>query len=293
MEDQNKLGPIGKLIESSGNIILILPPQPSQDQIGSALSLHLALKDSGKKTQIGCGSEVEVDQKIFGANEISDTIGSKNLVISFDYREDDLDKVDYDAREDGKFYLLIKPKSGSPVPDAGSVKFSYSGAEADLVIVFGISNLEELGKIYAEEKNFLDNANVLSINNNVQPVTFTKNLLQKQNCSYAEMIAHLLETSNLKVGSHSAMNLLNSIYEETGNLTSSKITAETFSSLAFLMRSGARLPNQQIFVPRFAQPPFFEVPHAPESPEDVQVEEDPRQVPLDWKQPKIFRAGDL
>lgn len=293
MEDQNKLGPTGKLIESSGSVIIILPPQPSEDQISSALSLHLALKDSGKNSQIGCGSEVEVDQKIFGASDISDSIGSKNLVISFDYSEDDLDKVDYDAREDGKFYLLIKPKPGSPVPDAGSVKFSYSGAEADLVIVLGINNLEELGKIYAEEKNFLDNATILSINNNVQPVTFTKNVLQKQNCSFAEIVAHLLESTNLKLNSQPAMNLLNSIYEETDNLTSSKITADTFSSLAFLMRSGARLPNQQIFVPRFSQPPFFEVPHAPESPSDIKPEEDPRQVPLDWKQPKIFRAGDL
>jgi hypothetical protein len=292
MEDQNKLGPIGKLIESAKSFIIILPPEPSQDQICAGLSLHLALTESGKQSQIGCGSEVEVEQRAFGTTKIADTIGSKNLVISFEYAESDLDKVDYDTREDGRFYLLVKPKSGSPVPDASNVKFSYSGAEADLVIVLGINSLEELGKIYAEEKNFLDSTTILSLSDNAQSVTFTNNILQRQNCSFSEMVVHLLETTSLKTTAHSATNLLNSIYQETDSLTSSKISADTFSSLAFLMRSGARIPNQQIFVPKFAQPPFFEVPHAPESPADLQSEEDPRQVPMDWKQPKVFRANN-
>lgn len=293
MEDQNNTGSLSKLIESAQSVILILPPEPSKDQISSAMSLHLALKESGKESHLGCGSEVSPDPKIFGNHEIADTIGSKNLVISFDYDENDLDKVDYDVRSDGKFYLLVKPKTGSPAPDVSNVKFSYSGAKADLVIVFGISSLEELGKIYAEEKSFLDDANILSINNISRPVAFTPNIIQKPNSSFAEIITGIIEKTGLQIPIPSATGLLSSIYEETSDLTSPKITADTFASLAFLMRAGARLPNQQIFAPRLSQPPFFEVPHAPTEIDPVEPEEDARQVPMDWKQPKIFRAGDL
>ena len=152
MEDQNKFELTQKLLESATSIIVVIPPDPSQDIISAGLALHLTLKNTGKKSQIGCGSEVHVDPKISGAQEISNTIGDQNLVISFDYHEDDLEKVDYDVRPDGKFYLMIKPKAGAPVPDVSNVKYSYSGANADLVITLGINSLEELEERLKEIK---------------------------------------------------------------------------------------------------------------------------------------------
>lgn len=280
MEDQNNIGPVGKLIESAKSVIVVLPPEPSSDLVAAGLSLHLSLKESGKQSQLGCGSDVQVDGRFKGAEEIVDSIGSRNLIISFDYHEDDLEKVDYDVRSDGKFYLLIKPKSGAPVPDTSNVKYSYSGASADLVITLGVNSLEELGKVYADEKTFLDGAQILSLNITPRPVTFTGNLFQQPLGSFSELVAQLLEKTKLKVSSDAAFNLLNSIHEETQGLTSPRMTAETFSSIAFLMRSGARLPNQSAFVPKFTPPPFFESP------------EEPQAIPTDWKTPKIFRATD-
>lgn len=121
-----------------------------------------------------------------------------------------------------------------------------------------------------------------------------------------------------------ARNLLQFIYEETKNLTSPKMTAGTFSSIAYLMRNGAKLPSQQTYTPRFAQPTFFEAPHAPLSTSVIPTEVEESQttnigdeenipmpqeenkpyvippsklteqpVPNDWTKPKIFRAGDL
>lgn len=321
MEDQNQFSSPKKLFDASSSFIVALPPDPSLDIISAGLSLHLSFLASGKKSQIGCGTPVHVDPKIVGAQEIADSIGAKNLVISFDYHEDDLEKVDYDVRSDGKFYLMVKPKAGSPVPDVSNVKYSYSGAEADLVVTLGINSLEELGKIYADEKNFLDEAKILSLNISPRPVQFTKNLLHLSSISFSELVTELIEKTDLKVSGDSAKNLLSSIYEETKSLTSPKMTASTFSAIAFLMRNGARLPNQQAYVPRFSQPTFFEAPHAPsvissevERSQTVNMNEEenipmpqeenkpyvippsnlPDQaVPNDWTKPKIFRAGDL
>ena len=324
MEDQNQFSSVKKLLEASTSIIVVLPPDPSLDMVSAGLSLHLSLLASGKKSQIGCGTTVHLDPKIAGAQEVTDSIGTKNLVISFDYHEDDLEKVDYDVRPDGKFYLLIKPKAGSPVPDVSNVKYSYSGASADLVITFGINSLEELGKIYADEKNFLDEAKILSINTSPRPVQFTKNLLHQSAISFSELVSELLEKSGLKISGDAAKNLLSALYEETKNLTSPRMTANTFSAISYLMRNGARLPNQQAFVPRFSQPTFFEAPHNPSvilseqgesngshstdvSDDDnipmPQEENKPyvippsklsnQEVPNDWTKPKIFRANDL
>ncbi len=308
MDDQNIFEQAQKLLETATSIIVVLPPDPSTDIISSGLSLYLSLKQAGKKIQIGCGSEVHVSEKIKGSQEISDTIGDQNLVISFDYLEENLEKVDYDVLPGGKFYLMIKPKAGAPVPDVSNVKYSYSGAQADLVITFGINSLEELGKIYAEEKKFLDSVKILSLNNSARPASFTPHTLHKPLGSFAELVTHLLEKITIAPTRDASANLLNTIYEETKSLTSAKMTADTFSAISFLMRNGARLPNQQAYVPRFSQPSFFEAPASPHA-TPVQDEDNiplptegdsfgsadeqtPEQIPQDWTKPKIFRATD-
>lgn len=295
MNDQNQYQTAQKSLEEAKKVLVLLPPMPTEDLVNAALSLHLALVESGKQSQIGCSSEIEVNPSILETEKIKDSVGSRNLTISFDYHEDDLDKVDYDVRADGKFYLVVKPKTNAPVPDVSGVKFSYSGADADLVVVFGIHTLEELGKIYSEEKTFLDSANILSINNSPRTVSFGCQSLHLLISTYVELITQLLEKSALKLSEAAANNLLFGIYDSTNNLTSPKVSADTFATVAFLMRAGARLPNQQRNVPRFAQAPFFEIPthsqpEIQEDPRDEIVDEPP--IPQDWKKPKIFRAGE-
>ena len=293
MEDNKALTPLKNDLNSAKSIIIVLPPDPSKDLVDAGISLHLALKESGKQSQIGCGSEIHVDSSTEGASEITDSIGSRNLVIAFDYLEENLDKVDYDVRDDGKFYLLVKPKTGSPVPDISNVKFSYSGATADLVITLGINSLEELGKIYADEKNFLDSADILSLNITLNPASFTGKLFHKAVNSFSELVSNFLEKTGLKITTPIARNLLKNIYESTGSLTSPRLTADTFSSIAFLMRAGAELPTAKPQMPNFSQAPFFEVPESStEIPEEniPLPEEENQPVPSDWHKPKIFRV---
>jgi hypothetical protein len=295
MEDKKPETNALNLIESAKSVIIVLPPDPGKDLVAAGISLHLALKEAGKTSQIGCGSEVHVDSQIEGVTEIVDTIGSRNLIISFDYQEDDLDKVDYDVRDDGRFYLMVKPKADSPVPDISGVKYSYSGASADLVITLGINSLEELGKIYADEKNFLDNVTTLSLNNTLHPAAFTGNFYHKNIGSFSQLVAGLLEEIKIKITPLIAQNLLTTIYEESNNLTGSHITADTFSSIAFLMRNGAHLPGQKVRTPRLSQAPFFEIPEAPATPVEDNIplpEEENASVPSDWNKPKIFRVGN-
>ncbi len=290
MNDQNRYSTARESLEKASKIIVLLPPEPSEDLLVASVSLYLSLVESGKQVQIGCGSEISPKQKIKGLEHIKDTVGSRNLIIAFDFPESDLDKVDYDVRQDGKFVLMIKPKADSPVPDASQVKFSYSGANADLVVAFGIHALEELGKIYADEKAFLDVAKVLSLNISPRPTSFVAENLHLFLPSYTELVAFLLEHSNLKPSADAASNLIQSIYSITQGLTSTRINADIFSVISYLMRSGGKLPNQNAPISRFTAPSFFEAPQDSSPTEEV-VEETP--VPSDWKKPKIFRANEF
>jgi len=284
-------------LQDKQSIVVILPPNPSSDMVAAGLSLHQTLKNSGKDSQIGCSPPLPRIPNLDEQDEIVESIGSKNLIISFDYPEEYLEKVDYDVLPGGKFCLMIRPKDGSPVPKTSDVKYSYSGANADLVIVFGINSLEELGKIYADEKKFLDSTKILSLNITGTIPDFTPNVFHHPLSSFAELVTLLLEKTSLVPAPPAASNLIRFIYEITSNLTSPKTNAETFSSISFLMKNGGRLPNQSPanpFASRFSPPAFFE-PHPspvgagfiPPAPTD----NDSAPVPSDWTAPKIFRAN--
>ncbi len=295
MEDNQAFLSIKNRLSSAQSIIIILPPDPGKDLLDSGLSLHLSLQASGKQSRISCSSEIHSVPGIEGLSEITDSIGSRNLVISFDYREEDLDKVDYDVRDDGRFYLLVKPKENSPVPDVNSVKYSYTGAAADLVLTLGVNSLEELGKIYADEKSFLDSAEIISLNTSLAPTTFTANYYHQPASSFSELVAGLIEKLDLKLTSASANNLLQNIYAATANLTSPQITADTFSAIAGLLRFGAVVPSSVPQQFTFSQPPFFEVPQPQPQSQPLAISlppaPDTQPIPADWNGPKIFRVN--
>ncbi len=293
MEEEIKNNPLKQLFNSANSVLVLLPPDPSQDLLSAGLSLYQSLKSVGKTSQIGCGSSSVNFPSLVGAEEIVESVGNKNLQITFDYLESHLEKVDYEASPDGKFSLVIKPKEGSPVPEASHVKFSYSGANADLVIVFGINSLEELGKLYADEKRFLDTAKIVSINTIGQEAAFTPNMFHLANTTFCELTCLLLQRIEIVPPLDAANNLLNTIYQNTDKLTSPKVSADTFGNISYLMKNGAKLPfqttpfsllNQPPVKPAFFDPPTDRFP----TPQDL-VE----NVPQEWKSPKVFSADQV
>jgi len=307
INDQN-LKTITQELNNAKSAIVLLPPVPNENQVIAALGLHLSLIASGKKSQIGTSKLPELnDQKIFGLDQLKDSIGNQNLIINFQFQEKNLEKVDYDVDEQGNFILLIKPKTDASPPDTSKIKYSYSGANADLVITFGINSLEELGKLYSDEKKFLDNAKIISLSQITKPSTFaTYSLHTNTVSSLAELVTIILNKAQFKLTSDTAGNLMQSIYKATTNLTSPKVSADTFENIAFLMRHGAKPPQDRIaqgftkpapapFPSQFPSPvPTFQRPIMPpqplQSPQPIQ-ESQTGSIPQDWQKPKIFQSS--
>ena len=312
MFDQNLVSEAKTALAEAKSVAILLPPEPTTDMVASALGLFLSLKEAGKVAQIGCGSPIKVENAdLFGVDQIKNSIGNQNLIISFDFKEEDLKKVDYDVDENGKFMLLIQPQPGSPAPDTSSINFSYSGASADLVFVFGIASLEELGKIYADEKAFLDHAKIISLSLSSKPGNFSAIALHSQAAaSLAEIVTFLLRSGEIKPSPDAANNLLSLISENTRNFSSAKVSADTFETVAYLMRAGGHLGRSPLAATsRFGAfppspfggapfmggedpmgPPMFDDEPLPPSPFDLPPRL-PRPVLTDWKKPKIFKSG--
>jgi nanoRNase/pAp phosphatase (c-di-AMP/oligoRNAs hydrolase) len=290
MFEPTQITPFKSAVDQAKSIVIALPPDPDVDTISAGLGLFSALSALTEKVvKIGCSSPVKVTSaRLFGIEQIQDNVGNQNLVISLDFQEEKLDKIDYEKTEEGKIRLLIKPRPGETAPDSKTINFSYTGANADLIITLGIQSLEELGKLYSDEKPFFDQTDTANFSLSNQPTSFAKYSLNKPTAScLSEIIVMVAKTMNLTLNPDASSNLLLAISDATLNYTSLKTSADTFETTAFLLRQGGRrLPN-------LAQQPTFT---PPQITQPVQVPASPvtssTPVPSDWKKPKIYRSGD-
>lgn len=277
MIEKSRLDQLKTELAKAQKVLILLPPDPDSDMLASALALHLSLSQMGKKSSVGCSSPVKVgDSRIFGVDEVKANIGTRNLVVSFPYEESAIDHVSYDIDETShKFNLLIKPKDGT-ILDPKTVEFSHTGADADLVITFGISSLEELGRLYAEEKQFLDKATIASIRRGVPgSASFAAiDLTVARALNLAELTTFVIREADIKITNDAATNLYRQILVAGNNFQAPQVTADTFEAVAFLMRHGAQ---------KVAGATPTRVPEA--------VSVQPTKVPADWQTPKVYRGG--
>ena len=275
-ELKNKLG-------TAQTVLLTIPENPSQDMVASALAFYLSLKLSGKTTSIVASSSPVVrDSHLVGLDKITTDVGGANLVITLDVPENAIDKVTSNT-EGGHLNLIINPAKGVVPITADNVKFGYSGAAADLVIVIGAADLKDVGELSEKEHELFAVERVVNISNQVG--SFGSVNLTDPSSSNSELITALLKELGLPLDIDIAGNLMQGIESATSGLSSPNMTADTFEALAILYRNGARRtpsapPTQTAKI--VADMPIIDRGNQPakvESPKE------------DWLQPKIFKSG--
>jgi len=273
MEKFSDFGQFQHALSTAKTVFIVFPQKLNQDKVAAGLSLYLSLKKTGKMVSVFCPKPITVEfSSLVGVNEIKTQLEGKNLVISFDYLEDSIEKVSYNIEND-KFNLIIQPKEGYPPLSVEKVQYSYSGASADLFLVVGISSLEDLGEIYLKNKEAFDKGRVIIFD-----------LADLQFSSFCEVIANLLARLELPVDEDIASNLLLGIEEETESFSPSKTRPETFEAAAFCLRAGGRRPEVKI--------------HLKPTPQRVSPKKPPQEVKEekpspDWLTPKIYKSNTL
>lgn len=247
MNNQPQIEEIKKALDPAKSTFVLLPHNPSLDATAAALALFLSLKESGKDVFIGCTSKMRVEfSTLVGIDRISEKIGNRNLIVSFDYAEDAIEKVSYNVQEE-KFNLVIEPKSGHPPLDSKGVKFSYEGVEAQLIFIIGAKKLEDLGALYEKERHAFSEATVINIDRATGNTNFGQiNVINQGAASMSEIVFQVIKKLNLPLNVDITGNLLKGIEAQTQNLQAPFAGPDTFETVARLMRAGAkRSPTPQ------------------------------------------------
>lgn len=253
MFPQEALVQLKELLASTQNVFIIMGAQANLDQLAVASSLSLALAEAGKDIKLACPQEPKPTRELAGLNQLVTVIGNQNLSISFDYDEQAVDKVSYHIGEEtNKFYLTIKPKKGHPPLNIDSVELSYTGAEADLVFLIGVGQLDQLDQLYFGYEDMYRNSPIVTIGT-FQPEFGLIKLDASGATCLSEPVADLIEQLDLSLNSDAATNLLTAIEECTDGFRSMSATATTFETVAKLMKAGARRTRRPAATPTPAQ----------------------------------------
>jgi hypothetical protein len=291
MNHQLDFASVQQALTAAQTILVVAPEKPSFDNIAAALALFLSLKKMGKTVDVACPDEMTVEfSSLVGVDKVSQKLGGKNLIISFDYLEDSIEKVSYNI-ENNKFNLLIQPKAGFPPLSPEKVSYTHSGG-ADLIFVIGAQKWEDLSHLSAQEKEASNRKPVINIDIDPKNVQFGKiNLTDPTLSSCSEIIAGLFSTLKWPIDQDIATNLLLGIEEATQGFTSPQTNASTFEMTAFCLRAGGRRAKNAVEAKPKGLTPLSPMPSrvsAKKPPEEAEEEEKPS---ADWFEPKIFKGS--
>ena len=223
------------------SFLIILRSQPSFDQTASALSLLLSLQSIKKQCHLACEQQLQPSMKmLIGSDQVHLNVGNHSLQVTFDYSENMVENVSYNIdQQNKKFHLIVRPKKGHAGLDPTTVEYSQVGIDADSIFMFGVTSYDEIQTFYEHEEVAFTQAQTIAINRSVTTFAET-NIDVSGYTSTSEWMIGLFKLWQLPLTSNVATNILAGIESTTDSFRHASVTAETFETVAQLMRNGAK-----------------------------------------------------
>ena len=249
MIDQSQTDKFKDILQLSKNALVIFPESKDLDLFLATYCFYSFLSPKKDIRLLSPKFEQKIPRELANlieADKIENELGKENLLISFPYQEEQVDKVSYYIGEDDKrFYLTIRPKKGVVPLASSQVEFSYAGTQADLLVLCGVEDLEGLQQLYfAYENLYKGTSNHVVTINNFIPDFGKLNLDVSPSSSYCEALFYLLqdldqENEDLLAKSNLPTLLLYGIETKTKGLQTPEVNINTFLAVASLLKLGA------------------------------------------------------
>lgn len=265
------------LISSSQRILILLPAKPYFDQVAAGLSLYLSLKKT-KDVDISSPMPMIVEfNRLVGVDKITAEVGNKNLLIKFvEYDAKNVERVSADINKaTNEFYLTVVPKPSITPPKKEQIVFSYSGVSADTAILIGGANESHFPAL--SSKSF---AGIKIIHVGVRELTMSGGnplSFARPASSVSEITSQLINEAGLEIDADIATNLLAGIESATKNFSAPSVNADTFETVASLLRKGGRRMQERV---------------ESQSPQKIvtSLGTGEEKTPDEWLEPKIYKG---
>ncbi|MFA6262496.1 MAG: hypothetical protein WC760_13595 [Bacteroidia bacterium] len=232
---------LSQLVEAATSIVIALPSEAQMDETSAALAWATLLEKRGKEVRLIAAAPPALDgSQLPGVEKITDQLGKQNLVVSFEYSPEQVDKVSYHIGEEtNRFYLTIRPKQGFDPLSKDSLDLSYAGAQADLNLYVGVADLDDLSPLSEEYGEFFHDTPSIVLSHNETDFGTVKCVAESA-AGLCEETAQLFVQLGWELEEPVATLLLHGIESATNGLTALSTTPDTFETVALLLRAGAR-----------------------------------------------------
>jgi nanoRNase/pAp phosphatase (c-di-AMP/oligoRNAs hydrolase) len=238
--DNQSLQKIRDSIAQAQNVAVAVSGNPDIDQMAAALSLYLTLNNQGKKVSVLSPTEPIVElSSLVGIDKVrmSNEGSGGDLVVSFPYREGEIEKVSYTI-ESGFLNIVVKAGEQGLTFDEQDVLFKRGGGKPDLVVTVGAASMADLDALFSEDA--LKDVTIINIDNNNNNEGFGDVVLVSPKfSSLSEQVADLMLNLGMDIDIDVAQNLLSGITAATSNFQSPNTSYLAFEIAAILMKRGA------------------------------------------------------
>lgn len=237
-----QLQQIRALLEQAKNILVVVGTELDIDKVASAAAIHLALTRVGKRVALAIPETAEDLSLISGLDQVVTSLAQNQFDITLDYTApESFADVQYGPDENGKFHIMIRPQEGAPLPDASSLRYTYSGEKTDLVISVGVSNFIELGKFQTENPNLFREKPILNIDNKNTNAKFGQvNHINPNATSISEMTALMLYDMGIGLTPEAATNLMYGLSFSSQNFQPNFFSVDFLEATAVCLRAGGK-----------------------------------------------------
>lgn len=250
--DNASLQKIKDIVARSQKVVIAVGSNPDVDQMAGALSLYLSLKAQNKTVSVIAATEPIVElSSLVGIDKVKTSYEGTggDLVVSFPYREGEIEKVSYTI-DDGYLNIVVKAGERGLTFEEQDVLFKRGSDKSDLVITVGIDSMEDVSNLLPEEA--LKDAMIINIDNSSSNRGFGDIVLVSDKfSSLSEQVADLMLNLDLELDRDIAQNLLSGIIQATENFQSPQTSFLAFEIAAILMKRGATRETSRVqFRPR-------------------------------------------
>src|ERR1035437_556565 len=235
---------IREAVGKYSNIAIAAPKDATVDEMGASLRLYLAIEDLGKSLSIATPNTPLVEvSSLVAIDEVKTTLGAESgdLVVSFPYREGEIEKVSY-TRDDSFLNIVVKAGEKGLNFDQKDVSFTRGTNAPELLFVVGAARVSDLGKLF--DPAVLKDTVVINIDNKADNQGFGDIIMTSTKfSSVSEMVANVIFSTGFKMDLDIAQNLMLGIATATNNFQDAQTSSLAFEMAGVLMRNGALRPS--------------------------------------------------
>ncbi len=242
--DNLAINKIKEAVDKYTKIAIAAPVDPTVDEMGAALSLYLSLEDLGKSLSIATPNTPLVEvSSLVGIDEVKTSIGeaSGDLVVSFPYREGEIEKVSY-TRDENFLNIVVKAGEKGLNFSEKDVKFTRGTSAPELLFIVGAARVSDLAHLF--DPAVLKDTVVVNIDNKPDNQGFGDIVMVSAKfSSVSEAVANVILSTGLKMDLDISQNLMLGIATATNNFQDPQTSSLAFEMAGVLMRNGALRPN--------------------------------------------------